>query len=814
LDTLDNLKGINIIYINHSKLTEKEENNFLENLYNLMINKEQAIYTAINNCINNNNKKLIIFHKKNDEKCFDKKNNVPEQGSESKNLLNYEMMKNNYCLIGRKEELKECLNKFKNESQTKLCVFGTKGVGKKSFAKKVGFSCIEKNIFEKAYYLEINQIDYSNLEMKVNMLIDEIYEYCTKQTKILLIIYFNEQINRIYDLKEFIYYCNNIKKENLTISYLFTFTLDEANIKECQNEFTDHLELTHFKFYQKEEKIITNFKELFNFCVKKGKIEFKNNLIDKINKKFDKLITNPNENKSEIYTSLEESNRSGQTTIANNKININDNITIANKNQKGIMRNSLRIGPNIDKKKDETLKGLKIDNIFLLALYINFCKDKDIETVFELLINDDDEQVKKKIISTIIKPEGNDKNNKDYIYNLFLYLNKLVCGIGKSSLKILLNDKSENKIKFIKENLYGLIIVEYYRNEEIFRIDGSFKNLIEQIINNDKNLIIVNDIFKNYFKCFRILLSEYDIKKGFHACIENNFWYNNEIKKKLFLNNKYNKDDFKFICEIDSNNIYHLIKNISNEIYEDIEIRTYIDDISISLPTLLYFTDNFYFEYLIIDIFEKLYENLKKKENTLKINGLILRLGIFKYWVSKNPSFFEKSLKLAGISDKININLNDDAKFEYYLSKIYDCIIKKDKNIEEFSFECGKILDNNKGNKFNDLNKERLKDLKNEAINKIDKDPRNKFFFLLSNPLQNNKFKTILNSNFYLTQKLLTKIPSNFGIEFKTFRDENEIKNFNLISFFNNNAENNWININFLYLSNKALKDRLFVLKF
>ena len=62
-------------------------------------------------------------------------------------------MKNNYCLIGRKEELKECLNKFKNESQTKLCVFGTKGVGKKSFAKKVGFSCIEKNIFEKAYYL-------------------------------------------------------------------------------------------------------------------------------------------------------------------------------------------------------------------------------------------------------------------------------------------------------------------------------------------------------------------------------------------------------------------------------------------------------------------------------------------------------------------------------------------------------------------------------------------------------------------------------------------------------------------------------------
>ena len=74
--------------------------------------------------------------------------------------------------------------------------------------------------------------------------------------------------------------------------------------------------------------------------------------------------------------------------------------------------------------------------------------------------------------------------------------------------------------------------------------------------------------------------------------------------------------------------------------------------------------------------------------------------------------------------------------------------------------------------------------------------------------MKNNKFKTILNSNFYLTQKLLTKIPSNFGVEFKTFKDENEIKN--LISFFNNSAENNYININFLYISSKALKDKLF----
>ena len=808
LDTLNNLKRINIIYINHSKLTENEENNFIENIYNYMINKEQTIKNAFNKSINNDNKKLFIKNIKNDEVCFDKKNNIPESGNESKNLLNYEMMRNIYCLIGRKDELNLCLKKFKVESQKRLCVFGTKGVGKKSFAKKVGFSSIEKNIFDKAYYLEINSIDNSNFEMKVNMLIDEIYELCTKETKILLIIYFNEQINRIYDLKEFIYYCENIKKENLIISYLYTFTLDKANIKECQNEFTNILELTHFKKYQKEEKKITNFKDLFNFCVKEVNIEFKNNLIEKVNKIFDKLSNSPKE--KEIYNPLEASNRNvqTQTTILTNKENINNVTTNINKNNKNVMRNSINFGNNIIEKKEEKLKGLKIDNIFLLALYINFCKDKDIETVFDLLINDDDELVKKKIISNIIKPEGNDKNNNDYIYNLFLYLNKLVCGIGKSSLKMLLDDKTEKKINFIKEKLYGLIIVEYYMDEEIFRIDSSFKNLIEQIINNDKNLIITNDIFKNYFICFRKLLNQYDIKKGFHACIENNFWYDNEIKKKLINKNKYDTNDFKLICDIDSNNIYHLIKNVSNDIYDNIETRTYINDISISLPTLLYFTDNFYFEYLIIDIFEKLYENLKKKENTLKINGLILRLGIFKYWVSKNPSFFEKSLKLAGITDKININLNDEAKFEYYLSKIYDCIIKKDRNIEEFSFECGKILEKDKENIYYKLNEQRLNDLINDAIIKIDKDPRHKFFFLLTNPLKNNKFKTILNSNFYLTQKLLTKIPSNFGVEFKTFKDENEIKN--LISFFNNSAENNYININFLYISSKALKDKLF----
>ena len=805
-ENLKNLKEINIIYIDHSKISVREENYFIMELYNNLVNKEQTIKYALTNSAYLN-KNYFICDIRKDMLCFDYKNiNILESSQESKNLLCYEMMENNYHLIGRRKELNECLIKFKKESQKSICIFGTKGVGKKSFAKKVGFSAIERNIFNKAYYLEINAIDYTNLEMKVNMLIDEIYEYNT-EGKILIIIYFNEQISRIYDLKEFIHNCDSNKKNNITISYLFTFTLDDTNIKECKNEFTNHIELTHFKKYEKEEKIITHFKELFNFCIKDKKNNIDDKLIKTINTQFDKLSNPQNEIKS--FSSLELNTRSEQNLTLNSKESLSDEINInETKEDKNIIQNNEIIEEDNINNKDVELKGAKINNIFLLAIYIDFLKDidkdkhVDIEKIFNQLIIDDDIQIKKQMLLSIMKQEG-----KEYIYNLFLYLNKLICGIGKTSLKMILKDgKDETKINFIKHKLNGLIIVEYYMEEEIFRLDTSFKALIEEIINNDKNLIIINGIMKNYFECFRILLKEYEINQGFHACIKNNFWYSNDVEKLIRAKNP--NLNLKFICDIDSNNIYNLVKIIKNtkEIYNNNETQKYIDDISISLPTLLYFTDNFYYEYLIIDIFEKLYENLKVKENTIRINELILRLGIFKYWVSKNPNFFEKSLKLAGLTDKININLNDDAKFEFYLSKIYDCIIKKEKYIEEYIYECKEILKKNSAN-INTINEDRLKDLKNEAIIKIDKDPKHKFFFLLSNPLNNKQFKTILNSNFYLTQKLLKKIPSNFGVEFKTFDGEQDLETLN--AFLGCKENNAPININFVYLSNKSIKDEL-----
>ena len=40
----------------------------------------------------------------------------------------------------------------------KICIYGEKGVGKKSFAKKLGFSLYERNIVDAVYYLEIYSI--------------------------------------------------------------------------------------------------------------------------------------------------------------------------------------------------------------------------------------------------------------------------------------------------------------------------------------------------------------------------------------------------------------------------------------------------------------------------------------------------------------------------------------------------------------------------------------------------------------------------------------------------------------------------------
>ena len=202
-----------------------------------------------------------------------------------------------------------------------------------------------------------------------------------------------------------------------------------------------------------------------------------------------------------------------------------------------------------------------------------------------------------------------------------------------------------------------------------------------------------------------------------------------------------------------------------------------------------------------MDFFEKKFsikEETKDEKESTKINIPILRLGIFKYWITRNPDYFQNSLTLSNILENPNVHLNNDEKFEYYLSKIFDCIIKKENNFEYYKSECDNLLNIETDEKIKNLNKKRLDDIYSEALNACSKN----FYFLLENPLNNN-YKTQLNSNFYLTQKLSTIIPSAYTIKFKTIKQKEDLSNFFKV-------ENNLININFLYIGNKGSKDYFF----
>ena len=462
LDTLKNLKEINIIYINHSREFEKEENDFIEILYDNIVNKGLKIKDSYPKKFNKNN---IIIDIKNDAKCYEEKNINSEHENESKDILDFEMMKNNYCLIGRLEELNQCLKDL--QIHEKLCLFGARGVGKKSFVKKVGFSALERNIFHKVFFLEINKIDKYHHETKINLLIDEIYEfYDDKNINILLILYFNEPIKKIHKLKELIYSCGNAKKNNIKISYLFTFTLDDTLKHDEQREFNNYLELNHFQIYRKKEYKMSYFKKLFNYCLSEYKIKNKNNYIDLINKIFDSLI----DTKLEKSFKLDKINKK---TVQKNKFSHNDDINDEIINQIKIEEkisdeceikkdnNIELINNNINLDNKEYFKGAKINNIFLLVNYIYFFEDTNdaLNDVFDKLIKEDNKEIKIKIISNIIS-NVRDKYIKN-IDKIFLYLIKLISGIGQDNFKRLFEDEPGDLFEILKNKLFSLITCEY-----------------------------------------------------------------------------------------------------------------------------------------------------------------------------------------------------------------------------------------------------------------------------------------------------------------------------------------------------------------
>ena len=797
------LKDVNIIYINNSKEKESKENKFIQQLYENLFSKESNLREYYQK-IDEDFKDFCYFDIKNENKCFDReeRNKEPEfiiDNQNMKNILSFEMMKNDYCIFGRNEELYQSIKKI-TEIDNVICIFGEKGVGKKSFAKKLGFESYERNIVDKIYFLEISSIDNENPELKINMYIEDIENYYSNNNsnlKIMLIIYFNEPVYLIHILKDIIFKCKSSKKKNINITYLFTFTIDDIKLKEIANDFPNSFELTNFNIYEKEKSKFAGLKNIFTFYSENKNFRNKYKFIEAINNIFNELIKK-DENKNEIIISDDD----------NEKIKKDNSKDIENKeeiNKINLDKNEVNDVKLEKLNKEDNLKKVKINNIILFLSIFNFRENFDeIKNIFYKLIIEDEKEIKKKIIFELI--DSTKKDKKEQMIKLFLYLIRLNSGIGKSTLKLLLDDNNEEIIKLIKEKLYGLIVSEYNNYEEIYRLDSSYKKLIEEILKekellNEEIMIKIDcDIMKNYFMIFRNILEKYNFpdEEGFHACIQNYFWFNQEAKKKY--SPKEDNCNFNINIEIDSDNIYNIIKNLKKEIYDkNKEIQIYIDDISISLPTLLYCLKYFYTAYLIISLFEKYFDHIKDLENEQKINGLILRLGIFKYWISKNPNFFQKSLESINLLDNRRINLDKEAKIEYYLAKIYDCIIKGDKNIEEYYSECNSILKNEQNN----INKKRLKKLNDKAISLIEQNPKNKFYFILKNPLE-KEFKTELNTDFYLTQKLLTIIPSNFGIEFKTFGKQNNEHFKKYLKGLKTDSPR----IGFFYLENVALKEK------
>ena len=88
----------------------------------------------------------------------------------------------------------------------------------------------------------------------------------------------------------------------------------------------------------------------------------------------------------------------------NNKDSLSEeNNIIEIKEDNNIIQSNEIIEENNIQKKEVELKGAKINNIFLLAIYLDFLNDIkdneiDIEQIFSKLIKDDDIQIKKQII--------------------------------------------------------------------------------------------------------------------------------------------------------------------------------------------------------------------------------------------------------------------------------------------------------------------------------------------------------------------------------------------------------------------------------
>ena len=785
----------NIIYINNVNSCEndKEEEIFIENLYEFLLKGDTIKQAFEKSKLKINNKNIAFLYPDNKNNDITIVNNIENNLNNKKCeitlnkncLLNLDFIKdNNYkVVIGRNSELNNCITQFKTHN--KVCLYGYQGAGKKSFSQKVGYYLFERNWFENVYYTEIYSLDDSSRnilnskinEIKSNLDINKNKDNFTEfDKKYLYIINFNFIINE-KDLK---FLQQTIKDINDFFNFLYVFTIDKG----VTNEIVKNI--ISFPLLELKKLNIEKQKNILNYCLDSKSKEY-------IKNKESKILNEINGYPNDIYLRFLYVNN-----FYNNSINNIDFDNLFNENlfQKLI--------------ENESNSFIKI---FCLFSILNHGISEDI---FKLFFSEQEEVIIKEKLKYFILVE---KYRKKVYFMDSSYISLL--------RKILFKNYECELLDYLCLILknYALIF-RYLVNNSNFEYDICFE--FHAGINNDFWNSKNNNFIQDYQR-FE--------KNNYKIYFEDVIYSNNIIN--LF-------DTKQLLYE-------HIIKKEKEKISKEVgtikegklfELSEYISQISICLCTILHFTKSSY-ENLLTDFFlNSDYLFLNQKD--------LFRLKMFKYWTTGNLKYLPNELN--SIDDKIKLNINniDEAKEEYCLIKIYDYIIKRQNydfseyfkkyknyikdnnfNLSRLYILYGKYLCNNHENDINyfneaenviektkslylkitiklieaechlnnydffecdkiikycekqkEKNKINLKDisLKNTNIDKkIDNLKKhknniynnfikNKLFFFMSNPFydeKRNSLKTESNNSFYLKYKLISSLPKNLEFEFK-----------------------------------------------
>ncbi len=768
----------NIIYINSSKENEEKEKQFIKSLYSSLLmgcTIKKSFEESKNKVYHGEKEELVKLVRKDNN--YEISLNLIKNGKvgqselilNKNSSLNLDYMKYNYkTVIGRNKDIYDCITHLKKYK--KLCVYGYEGVGKKAFIQKVGYFLYERMVYDNVYYLEL--YSFNDMSKKILQYKLEEIKYILKKErenndipdfeiqKVLIIIYFNfimkkESLKMLEQI---------INESNKNFTYIYAFTIWPE--KE-ENE--------------KNKKIINTYsielKEL-NDCEEQKLLRYL------LKKDYEKKVT------------IEESKK--------NPKNPND--------------------------------------IYLKALFINLFNGQK-----------EGKYTKREIFLEILEY----KKEKIDIKKIFCIFTILKYGITEDIIHLFF---TEENIEFIKKQLNYIIFVERNKNETLYIIDKSYiKILINILLSQYQEDFIKNIelVIKQYALIFRYLVKNskfpYDISSEFHAGINNEFWQNNnlfqsddeefekdmkkkEIKEIYFDDVVYSNNLNYFLNYIDLNKettftlnrekkeqkknkqmISALKKEKKEQIANkettpttsDMKTSEYLSQISICLPTILYFKKSFLYRDLIIDTFINAYYYLNFD------SAYEIRLKILKYWATRKFYIDEEIIKYIK-GDKKEDKKEDKAEelyknetcFEYYLFRMYICK-KQNDDINYLFGECQKY---NKNYKEKNFNLARLYFLKAKNTNdksdyitakKYAKDAKNIYLELISQIMiikddiingEFDKYEDDINS----CEKILNDNKNDLSL----INSDIDIKIADLITFKNDRFNNYIKNKLFFFISN------------